>query len=72
MIFPRLFTCPTLSTSNFKIGNYKYYFIYNSPLEISDVIYLLFFFTEFEVNLIVVFEDDYLVTENFPIILNRH
>ncbi|XP_008554513.1 vacuolar protein sorting-associated protein 26C [Microplitis demolitor] len=46
MIFPRLFTCPTLSTSNFKI--------------------------EFEVNLIVVFEDDYLVTENFPIILNRH
>ncbi|XP_015127412.1 Down syndrome critical region protein 3 homolog isoform X1 [Diachasma alloeum] len=46
MIFPRLFTCPTLSTSNFKI--------------------------EFEVNLIVVFEDDYLVTENFPIILGRH
>ncbi|XP_001605839.1 vacuolar protein sorting-associated protein 26C [Nasonia vitripennis] len=46
MIFPRLFTCPTLSTSNFKV--------------------------EFEVNLIVVFEDDYLVTENFPIILARH
>ncbi|XP_058806369.1 vacuolar protein sorting-associated protein 26C isoform X2 [Phymastichus coffea] len=46
MIFPRLFTCPTLSTSNFKV--------------------------EFEVNLIVVFEDDYLVTENFPIILTRH
>ncbi|XP_044017055.1 vacuolar protein sorting-associated protein 26C isoform X2 [Aphidius gifuensis] len=46
MIFPRLFTCPTLSTSNFKI--------------------------EFEVNLIVVFEDDYLVTENFPIVLSRH
>ncbi|XP_043250311.1 vacuolar protein sorting-associated protein 26C [Colletes gigas] len=46
MIFPRLFTCPTLSTSNFKV--------------------------EFEVNLIVVFEDDYLVTENFPIILSRY
>ncbi|XP_014219445.1 Down syndrome critical region protein 3 [Copidosoma floridanum] len=46
MVFPRLFTCPTLSTSNFKV--------------------------EFEVNLIVVFEDDYLVTENFPIILTRH
>ncbi|KAG6803191.1 Down syndrome critical region protein 3 [Apis mellifera caucasica] len=45
MIFPRLFTCPTLSTSNFKV--------------------------EFEVNLIVIFEDDYLVTENFPIILSR-
>ncbi|XP_046746717.1 vacuolar protein sorting-associated protein 26C [Diprion similis] len=46
MIFPRLFTCPTLNTSNFKV--------------------------EFEVNLIVVFEDDYLVTENFPITLTRH
>ncbi|XP_015607610.1 Down syndrome critical region protein 3 homolog [Cephus cinctus] len=46
MIFPRLFTCPTLSTSNFKV--------------------------EFEVNLIIVFADDYLVTENFPIVLNRH
>ncbi|XP_011494162.1 PREDICTED: Down syndrome critical region protein 3 homolog isoform X2 [Ceratosolen solmsi marchali] len=46
MIFPRLFTCPTLITSNFKV--------------------------EFEVNLIVVFENDYLVTENFPIILARH
>ncbi|XP_048514704.1 vacuolar protein sorting-associated protein 26C isoform X2 [Athalia rosae] len=44
MIFPRLFTCPTLNTSNFKV--------------------------EFEVNLIVVFEDDYLVTENFPITLS--
>lgn len=46
MIFPRLFTCPTLCTSNFKV--------------------------EFEVNLIVIFEDDYLVTENFPIILSRY
>ena len=23
MIFPRLFTCPTLATSNFKIGKYR-------------------------------------------------
>ncbi|XP_014224137.1 Down syndrome critical region protein 3 homolog [Trichogramma pretiosum] len=46
MIFPRLFTCPTLITSNFKV--------------------------EFEVNLIVAFEDDYIVTENFPITLTRH
>lgn len=45
MIFPRLFTCPTLNTSNFKI--------------------------EFEVNIIVVFQDDHLVTENFPIKLLR-
>lgn len=41
MIFPRLFTCPTLETPNFKI--------------------------EFEVNIVVVFKDDHLVTENFPI-----
>ena len=45
MIFPRLFTCPTLTTSNFKV--------------------------EFEVNIVVVFQDDHLVTENFPITLTR-
>ena len=45
MVFPRLFTCPTLSTSNFKI--------------------------EFEVNVVVIFQDDHLVTENFPITLTR-
>ncbi|XP_055628099.1 vacuolar protein sorting-associated protein 26C [Toxorhynchites rutilus septentrionalis] len=45
MTFPRLFTCPTLITKNFKV--------------------------EFEVNLVVIFGDDYLVTENFQILLNR-
>ncbi|KAJ8922342.1 hypothetical protein NQ315_004285 [Exocentrus adspersus] len=45
MIFPRLFTCPTLITNNFKI--------------------------EFEVNIVVVFENDHLITNNFPIILVR-
>lgn len=45
MIFPRLFTCPTLITSNFKI--------------------------EFEINLVIIFEDNHLVTENFPIKLSR-
>jgi hypothetical protein len=45
MIFPRLFTCPTLATSNFKI--------------------------EFEVNVVVVFQDDHLVSENFPVKLTR-
>ncbi|XP_023238220.1 Down syndrome critical region protein 3-like [Centruroides sculpturatus] len=45
MVFPRLFTCPTLITNNFKI--------------------------EFEVNIVVVFEDDRLITENFPIRLTR-
>ena len=45
MVFPRLFTCPTLATSNFKI--------------------------EFEVNIVIIFHDDHLVTENFPIKLLR-
>ena len=45
MVFPRLFTCPTLSTSNFKV--------------------------EFEVNIVIIFKDDHLVTENFPIKLSR-
>lgn len=45
MIFPRLFTCPTLVTNNFKI--------------------------EFEVNVVVVFEDEYIITENFPILIIR-
>ncbi|XP_042900290.1 vacuolar protein sorting-associated protein 26C isoform X2 [Parasteatoda tepidariorum] len=45
MIFPRLFTCPTLVTNNFKI--------------------------EFEVNVVVVFEDEHIITENFPIVIVR-
>ncbi|GFR27151.1 vacuolar protein sorting-associated protein 26C [Trichonephila clavata] len=45
MIFPRLFTCPTLVTNNFKI--------------------------EFEVNVVVVFEDEHIITENFPIVIIR-
>lgn len=45
MIFPRLFTCPTLITTNFKI--------------------------EFEVNLVIVFHNDHLTTNNFPIVLVR-
>ncbi|KRT81707.1 hypothetical protein AMK59_5228, partial [Oryctes borbonicus] len=40
MIFPRLFTCPSLIKVNFKI--------------------------EFELNIVIVFEDDHLVSENFP------
>ncbi|XP_068600407.1 vacuolar protein sorting-associated protein 26C isoform X2 [Brachionichthys hirsutus] len=45
MVFPRLFTCPTLETTNFKV--------------------------EFEVNIVVVFQDDHLITENFPLKLCR-
>jgi len=45
MVFPRLFTCPSLSTNNFKV--------------------------DFEINIVVVFSDDHLVTENFPLRLTR-
>ncbi|RZF37529.1 hypothetical protein LSTR_LSTR008567 [Laodelphax striatellus] len=45
MIFPRMFTCPTLTTSNFKV--------------------------EFEVNIVIIFGDEHIITENFPITLIR-
>lgn len=45
MTFPRLFTCPSLQTRNFKIN--------------------------FELNLCVIFKDDYLITENFPLSILR-
>lgn len=45
MVFPRLFSCPTVLSTLFKI--------------------------EFEVNLICVFGDGYMVTENFPLVLYR-
>ncbi|XP_072901097.1 vacuolar protein sorting-associated protein 26C isoform X2 [Hemitrygon akajei] len=45
MVFPRLFTCPTLETTNFKV--------------------------EFEVNVVVVLQDDHLITENFPLKIYR-
>ncbi|KAK2573470.1 Vacuolar protein sorting-associated protein 26C [Acropora cervicornis] len=45
MIFPRLFTCPSLATANFKV--------------------------EFEVNVVIILQDDHLITENFPIKIAR-
>ncbi|XP_030387319.1 vacuolar protein sorting-associated protein 26C [Scaptodrosophila lebanonensis] len=45
MVLPRLFTCPTLITKNFKI--------------------------EFELNLVVLFKEEYVVSENFKIVLKR-
>lgn len=45
MVFPRLFSCPTVISTGFKI--------------------------EFEINLIVVFGDGYMITENFPIQITR-
>ena len=46
MIFPRLFTSPTLVATNFKV--------------------------EFEMNIVIIFADDHLVSENFPIRLTRY
>ncbi|XP_076803915.1 vacuolar protein sorting-associated protein 26C-like isoform X2 [Clavelina lepadiformis] len=46
MVFPRLFSCPTLESTNFKI--------------------------EFEVNIVVIFQDDRLIMENFPLRLTRN
>ena len=45
MVFPRLFTCPTISTRTFKV--------------------------DFEVNLVILFSDGHLLTENFPLKLVR-
>lgn len=45
MQLPRLFTCPTLHTKNFKI--------------------------QFELNLCVIFRDDYVITENFQLQIHR-
>jgi len=45
MIFPRLFTCPTMVTSQFRV--------------------------EFEINIVVQFEDGNVVTEGFPLTLYR-
>jgi hypothetical protein len=45
MVFPRLFSCPTVNSKNFKL--------------------------DWEVNLQVLFENGYMVTENFQIVLYR-
>jgi hypothetical protein len=45
MVFPRLFSCPTVSAPSFKV--------------------------EFELNLIIVYGEGYMLTENFPLTLYR-
>lgn len=64
MIFPRLFTCPTLITTNFKIGKHEVYSSRQINIILSSNL-------EFEVNVVVIFEDNHLITENFPIKLVR-
>ena len=46
MVFPRLFTCPSVSAAHFQV--------------------------DFSVNVVLVFEDDHLVSENFPLKLMRY
>ncbi|XP_037093629.1 vacuolar protein sorting-associated protein 26C-like [Pollicipes pollicipes] len=46
MVFPRLFTCASVSAAHFQI--------------------------DFSVNVVVVFKDDHLVSENFPLKLTRY
>ncbi|XP_076068185.1 vacuolar protein sorting-associated protein 26C isoform X2 [Oratosquilla oratoria] len=46
MVLPRLFTCPTTFTANFKI--------------------------EFELNIVIIFNNNHLIMETFPIKLTRH
>lgn len=46
MVFPRLFSCPTLITNNFKI--------------------------EFEIKIVIVLEDNHIITENIPIKIIRY
>ncbi len=71
MIFPRLFTCPSLLTTNFKIGNILNY--KTMVINLKKTHGCSFFVSpEFEVNLVIVFEDDRLITENFPLKLTRY
>ncbi len=68
MIFPRLFTCPTLITNNFKIG-----IAINSDSDLKSINYVLIWnFLEFEVNIVIILEDNHLITENFPIKIIRY
>lgn len=69
MIFPRLFSCPTLLTeNNFKVGKSSQDITIHPRVShsIGDILV-----PEFELNLIVIFKDEYLVTENFQLNLIR-
>lgn len=37
----------------------------------SSLVFNCIFVSEFEVNIVIIFENDHLVSENFPIILTR-
>jgi hypothetical protein len=58
MLFPRTFTCPTLLTTNFKIG---------MLIDMKRRI-LIFFVLEFEISIVLVFNDDRMISESKIII----
>ena len=74
MVYPRLFTCPTVSARTFKVVD-----IPPTPLGTAPMRYSPKFAelgrsvpqVEFEVNLVFLFTDGHLLTENFPVKLVR-
>jgi hypothetical protein len=68
MIFPRLYCCPTLisqGSCSLPVGSFGYSCLHTYCLHIAE------FRIEFEVNLIIVLGDGYMLTENFPLVLHR-
>ena len=68
MVYPRLFTCPTVSARTFKVVDTL---PRHSPTEIFAEIRRTVPQVEFEVNLVFLFTDGHLLTENFPVKLVR-
>ena len=78
MIFPRLFTCPTLTTDTFKVGTYRRGVVAVSRLDrvclgarLIPTRVLSLLWAEFEVNIVVLLATGDKITENFPIKLVR-
>ena len=82
MIFPRLFTCPTVNTRTFKVrcprgaGELPTPTPYPTPPSPSPLpLYLAqsrpISQVDFEVNLVILFSDGHLLTENFPLMIVR-
>ena len=73
MFYPRLFTCPTVSARTFKVvdtpppsAQSRRDIRRNSPKRAEPLPQV-----EFEVNLVFLFTDGHLLTENFPVKLVR-
>ena len=71
MIFPRLFTCPTMLTPGTNESYRSFSRLMQSVLMVVSGLTLQAFKVEFETNVVVLFENGHMITENFPIILYR-